>query len=324
VPKLEDPSGDNEPTVVFDSGAGEPEAGVSSGTGRRLGDFQLIREIGRGGMGVVYEARQLSLNRRVALKVLPPGLGLSREAKVRFEREAHAAAKLHHTNIVPVHAIGEQDGHHFYAMELIEGRSLDALLDEMRGGARDSANDKTETLAAPYVEGSATTSSVTDSTATTSAGRQWFDAVARLLAEVAEALDYAHSKGVIHRDIKPANLLFDADDRLCIADFGLARLAQEPGVTMSGSLLGTPAYMSPEQISGKREKLDHRTDIYSLGVVLYEMLTLRRPFPGQSQEQILHEVLTDEPSAPRRLNRRVPQDLETVCQKAMEKDPTRR
>jgi tetratricopeptide (TPR) repeat protein len=290
---------------------------------RRLGDFELIREIGRGGMGVVYEARQLSLNRRVALKVLPPGLGLTKEARTRFEREAHAAAKLHHTNIVPVHAIGEQEGHHFYAMELIEGKSLAAVLDEMRGGPGAAQTEETRTTGVEETDEDRAVPSAADSVATTSTGRQWFDLVARRLAEVAEALDYAHSRGVIHRDIKPANLLFDAADRLCIADFGLARLTQEPGMTVSGSFLGTPAYMPPEQISGTRE-LDHRADIYALGVVMYEMLTLRRPFSGRSREQIVSAVMTKEPLSPRRLDRKIPLDLETVCLKAMEKDPARR
>jgi serine/threonine protein kinase/Flp pilus assembly protein TadD len=308
------------PTVSRDGG---PDRSGPTAKLERLGDFELIREIGRGGMGVVYEARQLSLDRRVALKVLPPGLGLTQEARVRFEREAHAAAKLHHTNIVPVHAIGEQDGHHFYAMELIEGKSLAAVLDEMRGGPGGSQTDETRSLGMEETDEDLAASSATDSVATTSTGRQWFDVVARLLAEVAEALDYAHARGVIHRDIKPANLLFDVDDRLCIADFGLARLTQEPGMTVSGSFLGTPAYMPPEQISGTRE-LDHRADIYALGVVLYEMLTLRRPFSGKTREQIVNAVVTHEPLSPRRIDRKIPVDLETVCLKAIEKDPARR
>jgi tetratricopeptide (TPR) repeat protein len=269
----------------------------------RLGDFDLIREVGRGGMGIVYEARQRSLNRRVALKVLPPGLGLSELAVQRFEREARAAAQLHHPNIVPVHAIGEDEGCHFYAMDLVEGVALSRILSDMRQHAP-----------TPLAEGEVLSSS----------GREWFDTVARLVAEAADALHYAHGQGVVHRDIKPANLMLSRERRLCITDFGLARVAQEPGMTLSGSLMGTPAYMSPEQIAAGRMPLDHRTDVYSLGAVLYEMLTLQRPFPGDSREEIVAGILTRDPPPPRRLNPRIPVDLETICQRAMEKDPERR
>ncbi|UCF67938.1 MAG: serine/threonine protein kinase, partial [Acidobacteriota bacterium] len=222
------------------------------GLDRRLGDFQLLREIGRGGMGIVFEARQVSLNRRVALKVLPPGLGLTQQAVQRFEREARAAAKLHHTNIVPVHAIGEDDGCHYYAMELIEGQSLAQVLDDLRGERSSPLMDATMTLLAPAgaeapAQKPAAETGATSLSETDTGGRRWFDAAARLMADVAEALHYAHVRGVIHRDIKPANLLLSEDGRLCISDFGLARVAQEPGITVSGSFLGTPAYMSPEQ-----------------------------------------------------------------------------
>ena len=149
--------------------------------------------------------------------------------------------------------------------------------------------------------------------------------MARLLADVGDALHYAHERGVIHRDVKPANLLLSGDGRLCLGDFGLARVAQEPGMTVSGSFLGTPAYMSPEQVAAGRVKLDHRTDVYSLGAVLYEMLTLQRPFQGDSREQILTGILSKDPRPPRKINPHVSRsDLETICLKAMEKDPDRR
>jgi serine/threonine protein kinase len=233
-------------------------------------------------MGIVYEARQISLNRRVALKVLPPGLGLTGTAVQRFEREARAAAKLHHTNIVPVHAIGEEEGCHYYAMELIEGEPLSRLVNDL-GGQRsnplmDAAVTQTATAApAKAKAASPTTSGPTSLSDTSSSSREWFDTVARLLTDVADALHYAHGRGVIHRDVKPANLMLSNDGRLCLADFGLARVAQEPGMTVSGSFLGTPAYMSPEQIAAGRVQVDHRSDIYSLGAVLYEMLSLQRP-----------------------------------------------
>jgi len=286
----------------------------------QLGDFKLMREIGRGGMGVVYEARQISLNRRVALKVLPPGLGLTQQAVTRFEREARAAAKLHHTNIVPVHAIGKDAGCHYYAMELIEGKSLSELLVELKQDP-DHALLQSVPAGQPKERESSSSGTLSDGSTT---GRGRFDAVARLTADVAEALDYAHGRGIIHRDIKPANLMLSANSRLCITDFGLARIAQEPGMTVSGSFLGTPAYMSPEQIAAGRIEVDHRTDVYSLGAVLYEMLTLQRPFPGESRDKVLTGIMTKEPVAPRKVNPRVPIDLETICHKAMEKDADRR
>jgi serine/threonine protein kinase len=209
----------------------DPASGIQ---GKRLGDFELIRELGRGGMGIVYEARQISLNRRVALKVLPPGLSLTPEARIRFEREAHAAAKLHHTNIVPVHAFGEQDGYHFYAMDLVEGQPLSRILDDLRGGHANLMLDETLTARpAPRTEaGEQTPPPETTSGSTTTGEREWFDTVARLVADVAQALDYAHGRGVIHRDIKPVNLLFSLDGRLSIADFGLARIGQQPAMAV--------------------------------------------------------------------------------------------
>lgn len=322
------PGHPDEQKTRYDDGSRGPSQPETTGgiQGKRLGDFELISELGRGGMGIVYEAHQISLNRRVALKVLPPGLSLTPEARIRFEREAHAAAKLHHTNIVPVHAFGEQDGYHFYAMDLVDGQPLSRILDDLRGGHANLLLDETLTARPGKRDetGENTRSPASTSGATTTGGREWFDTVARLVADVAEALDYAHGRGVIHRDVKPANLLFSLDGRLSIADFGLARVAQEPGMTVSGSLLGSPAYMSPEQIAAGRMKLDHRTDVYSLGAVLYEMLTLQHPFPGETREEVFTGILTKEPRAPRRVNPKVPTDLETICQKAMEKDPDRR
>jgi hypothetical protein len=298
--------------------------------GPRLGDFEILREVGRGGMGVVYEARQVSLNRRVALKVLGPGLGLTPHAVQRFRREAEAAARLHHTNIVPVYATGEQDGTHFYAMELIEGPSLNHVIRQLRTApCTESASAATPPGAAPtgpYVEGQDTPSVVPvgGSSSQLSSGGPYFDTVARLVAEVADALEYAHRHGIIHRDIKPANLLLSPDGRLAVNDFGLARVLEEPGLTISGECVGTPAYMSPEQITAGRTPLDHRTDIYSLGATLYELLALRPPFAGERRDQVLAQILHKEPVPPRKLNRKVPVDLETICLKCLEKDPDRR
>jgi serine/threonine protein kinase len=303
---------------------------------RRLGDFEVVRELGRGGMGVVYEARQVSLNRKVALKVLSGGLGLTPKAVHRFRREAEAAARLHHTNIVPVYATGEQDGTHYYAMELIEGPSLDQVLRQMRqrpargeptqpgpGAAGTTAADLTRTD--PYYESPYSPPAAADlSSSSLGSGGGYYDTVARLVAEVADALEYAHSHGVIHRDVKPSNLLLSPEGRLSVNDFGLARVLEQPGVTLTGEFVGTPAYMSPEQITGGRVPIDHRTDVYSLGATLYELLTLQAPFTGSRRDQVLAQILHKDPRSPRKLNPRVPVDLETICLKAMEKDPDRR
>src|SRR5215470_7727825 len=203
---------------------------------RRLGDFEVLREIGRGGMGIVYEARQVSLNRKVALKVLSGGLGLTPKAVQRFRREAEAAARLHHTNIVPIYATGEQDGTHFYAMELIEGPSLDNVLRQLRASQAGAAS-ATEPAPAlvqttDYVEGASTADGSGLSTSSLSSGVAYFDIVARLIAEVADALDYAHKNGVIHRDIKPSNLLLSPAGRLSVNDFGLTRMLEQPRMTM--------------------------------------------------------------------------------------------
>lgn len=297
-----------------------------------LGDFQLLREIGRGGMGVVYEARQVSLDRLVALKVLRTGLGLTSQAVQRFRREAAAAARLHHTNIVPVYATGEQEGTHFYAMELIEGPSLDQVIRELRGERTAPAetepslgsDDQLDTAA--YHDSSEPTPRPGPIWTSSSFGSntQFFDTAARMIADVADALDYAHRQGIVHRDIKPSNLLVSPDGRLSLNDFGLARVLEEPGMTTTGEMLGTPAYMSPEQVAAGRTPLDHRTDIYSLGATLYELLTLEAPFKGERRDQVLAQILHKDPRPLRRVNKKVPVDLETICLKAMDKDPDRR
>jgi serine/threonine protein kinase len=290
-------------------------------------------------MGVVFEARQVSLNRAVALKVLSAGLSITPKAVQRFHREAEAAAKLHHTNIVPVYATGEQDGTHFYAMELIDGLSLDHAIKQMRAAQEISRakyaphlqqghtpslfTDADET--GPYFEASTELSCKSGSNSSSlGSGAGYFDTVARMVADVAEALEYAHKQGVVHRDIKPSNLLLSPAGRLSVNDFGLARMLEQPGMTLTGEFVGTAAYMSPEQITAGRVPLDHRTDVYSLGATLYELLTLQRPFHGEHRDQVLAQILQKEPKAPRKVNPRVPIDLETICLKAMEKDPDRR
>jgi serine/threonine protein kinase len=300
---------------------------------QRLGDFEIVREIGRGGMGVVYEAVQVSLGRKVALKVLSTGLGLTPQAVQRFQREAESAARLHHTNIIPIYATGSQEGVHFYAMELIEGPSLDHVIRDMRLTRSGDSPTQTPVPAdgsaatvsyEPTVRDSNSGPAAWTSSSLSSSGTQYFDTIARLVAEVADALDYAHRHNIVHRDIKPANLLVAPEGRLSLNDFGLARVLEQPGMTATGEILGTPAYMSPEQVAAGRTPLDHRTDIYSLGATLYELLTLRPPFAGERRDQVLAQILYKDPRPPRSVNKKVPIDLETICLKAMEKDPDRR
>jgi serine/threonine protein kinase len=310
-------------------------AAAGKNTAQRLGDFEILRQIGRGGMGVVYEAIQVSLNRKVALKVLSSGLGLTPKAVQRFRREAEAAARLHHTNIVAVHAIGEEEGTHFYAMELIDGPSLDQIIRQVRQTSKGrpspeaGSHQRTGTPATPKL--AATAPYVPEchsrpilSVSSCGSDSHYFDTVAQMIAEVADALQYAHCQGVIHRDIKPSNLLLAPSGRLSLNDFGLARVLEQPGMTLSGEFVGTPAYMSPEQITAGRIPLDHRTDIYSVGATLYELLTLQPPHQGVSREQVLAQIVQKEPKAPRRIQKNVPLDLETICLKCLEKDPDRR
>ena len=305
---------------------------TSSPDRKRIGDFEILRELGRGGMGVVYEAVQVSLGRKVALKILSTGLGLTPQAVQRFQREAESAAKLHQTNIIPIYATGAQDGIHFYAMELIEGPSLDHVIRQMRGVEKGEPSNETPvpadgsdlTVAYDPTARDSHSGSTVWMSSSLSSGAQYFDTVARLMAEVADALEYAHRHGVVHRDIKPANLLVAPEGRLSLNDFGLARVLEQPGMTATGEILGTPAYMSPEQLTAGRTPLDHRTDIYSLGATLYELLTLQRPFVGERRDQVLSQILHKDPRPPRSINKKVPVDLETICLKAMEKDPDRR
>lgn len=299
---------------------------------QRFGDFEIVREIGRGGMGIVFEAEQISLHRKVALKIMSSGLGITPKAVERFRREAEAAARLHHTNIVPIYTFGDHDGVPFYAMELIAGSSLDRVLSQLRQIARPVAPEVAAVTAAydskkPAEPSQASAPAADNSgriTTLSNSQQEYFDQVARMIGEVADALEHAHRQGIIHRDIKPSNLLLSLDGRLNVNDFGLARILEQPGVTVTGEFVGSPAYMSPEQIAAGRTPIDHRTDIYSLGATLYEMLTKQRPFPGERREQILAQILHKEPKRPRRINRAIPLDLETICLKALEKDPDRR
>ena len=294
-------------------------------TASPLGDFQILHELGRGGMGIVYEAIQLSLGRRVALKVLPFATALDAKHLQRFKNEATAAAQLHHTHIVPVYAVGCERGVHFYAMQLIEGRSLSAVIRELRG---DSPNDPSESSLATTAEYRAgvtiANSHITTATQHSGRSRETFRTSARIAAHVADALEYAHEAGIVHRDIKPANLLLDAKGNVWVTDFGLAQVAADVGVTQTGDLVGTLRYMSPEQASGRRIPVDHRADVYSLGATLYEMLSLTPIFSGSDRPTLLLQILNDDPRPLRQIDRAIPVELETIVLKATAKSPSER
>lgn len=251
--------------------------------GQQLGDYVLEEEIGRGGMGLVFSAQDRQLNRRVALKLLPMAALLDEKHIERFKNEARAAANLQHPNIVPVYAIGEQGGIHFFAMRLIDGPSLDRRI-----GEHQAAGTLPPT-----------------------------DAVLRKFVDVAEALHAAHEYGIVHRDIKPSNLLLDSNHQLWIADFGLARCQTDAGLTRTGEMVGTMRYMSPEQASGRGELVDHRTDIYSLGATLFELLTLRPVIEGDDGPSLLRKIESQPPPRLKKIRSECSTDLQTVLDKAM-------
>ncbi len=255
-------------------------------TVRYFGDYEIQQELGRGGMGVVYKARQVSLNRPVALKTIRAGV-LADDAEMRrFQNEAEAVALLDHSGIVPVYEVGEHDGQKYFSMKLVEGGNLAEQLDSLRADHR---------------------------------------AAATLLAQTAEAVHHAHMRGILHRDLKPANILIDAQGHPHITDFGLAkRVEGDVELTVSGAIMGTPAYMSPEQAAGRRRAITTATDVYGLGAILYALLTGKAPFGGDSLIDTLEKVRTKPPEPPTNLNAKTPRDLETICLKCLEKEPRRR
>ncbi|MCI0705253.1 MAG: protein kinase [Planctomycetia bacterium] len=323
----------------------------------QLGEFRILRRIGEGGMGVVYEAVQDPLGRHVALKVLSAGTITDSKRLDRFRREARAAATLHHTNIVPVFGTGEANGQHYYAMQFIRGQGLDAVIQELRrlrtgegalsdvgrgftGGVfaargqpqvQDEATQTFDASPSTAIHHSATPISDLPSaspppTANSSAslsgvGWDYWRGVARLVAQVADALAHAHAQGITHRDIKPSNLLLDANGTVWVTDFGLAKGSEDADITRAGDIVGTLRYMAPERFDGKG---DHRADIYALGLTLYELLTLKPAFEAPTREQLIEQAVRGQFPAPRKLDKRIPRDLETVVLKAAAKNPDQR
>lgn len=278
-----------------------------------FGDFRIVAEVGRGAASIVYEAEQVSLGRRVALKIVPPFFAKSPQVVERFRREAEAVAKLSHPHIVAIYESGVRDGAPYIAMELARGGTLAKLiaatrarlgLGETLDGAPEAARvrrDASKTLDRSYVE-----------------------RVVRLMIDALRALGHAHRNGVVHRDVKPPNILLDDEGRAKVADFGIARLEWEAALTRTGELVGSPQYMSPEQARGARSKLDHRSDLFSAGATLYTLLALRPPFEGDGLTAVSRAVESARPRPLRSANHRIPRDLETIVEKALEKNPDRR
>jgi serine/threonine protein kinase/tetratricopeptide (TPR) repeat protein len=311
-----------------------------------LGDFRLVRELGRGGMGIVYEAEQIALNRRVALKVLPYAATMDPKQLQRFKNESRAAASLRHEHIVHVYGVGCERGVHYYAMELIEGLTLAQIIAAMHPANREREHPEVGTAAyvptssvadlneaGPRVETTRGPGSVTPATAEIAAlstqfsgpkTREFYRIAARLIADAADALEHAHSLGIVHRDVKPGNLLVDQDGKVYVADFGLARFGPDAGFTMSGDLLGTLRYMPPEQALARHGLVDHRADVYGLGCTLYELLTGRPAVDATERAEILRKLAFEEPVGPRRLQRAIPRELETIALKCLVKNPAER
>jgi serine/threonine protein kinase/tetratricopeptide (TPR) repeat protein len=280
----------------------------------RFGPYRIVREVGRGGMGVVYLAEQEGLGRRVALKVLAARHTASSKALERFEREVRAVARLNDPNIVAIHDVGRVEGQPYFTMEYVEGRTLHDVLQDLRDKQRAPDSLRTADLG-----------DTAFCTMLPEAMRHhWNHAVSYVVARIADALSHVHAHGVVHRDVKPKNILLARDGRVLLFDFGVARVDTEASMTISGEFVGTPFYVSPEQVDPPDDGVDERTDIYSLGVTLYEALTLEVPFDGESPQQIFKRISQREAKPLRKVNAQVPRDLETVCAMAMAKERGRR
>jgi WD40 repeat protein/serine/threonine protein kinase len=351
----------------------------------QFGDYRIIRQIGRGGMGVVYEAEQLSLGRHVALKVLPELVHVNPATRRRFEREARAAAKLHHTNIVPVFGVGEQDGQPYYVMQFIQGLGLDAVLDELRrlrqagdltgpvapppsrgvsaavvarslltgqfqpAESLDDAVDAVprasqaltvdlpaaaaEPAPSPAATGESSESTAQSAPSITLPGQSadanlsrtkrltYYQSIAQVGVQVAQALEYAHRQGIVHRDVKPANLLLDTHGQVWVTDFGLAKADDQENLTRTGDVVGTLRYLPPEAFEGRA---DARGDVYALGLTLYELLALRPAFDERDKHRLIRQVTAGEPAPLEQLDAAIPRDLVTIVRKATDREPDRR
>lgn len=280
---------------------------------KQLGEYRIVRELGRGGMGVVYEAIQDELGRHVALKVLPYAALLKPSNLERFKREAKAAARLHHSNIIPVFGVGEQDGIQFFAMQHIHGQSLDVVLKQVRqqrttASSREALHDRQTSTQHSTISGHCSR-------------HDYAIAVARIGHQMADALAHAHAQGILHRDIKPGNILLDQEGRAWLSDFGLAQFDTGDQLTGTGEIVGTLRYMAPERFDRAG---DTRSDIYSLGVTLYEMMTLLPAYQELDRTKLIHQILKEDPVTPRKIVPSLPRDLETIILKAITKEPEQR
>src|SRR5437588_1235578 len=282
-----DPGRSDTPSAADENGAPDNKKSVSAAEMLgELGDYELLEEVGRGGQGVVFRARQKSLNRTVALKVISLGQWASKAHLKRFRLEAEAAARLEHPGIVPIHEVGERDGSCYFSMKLVEGGQLDQVVRQAPMSIRQAAE---------------------------------------LIAKVARTVHYAHEHGILHRDIKPGNILLDGKGEPHLTDFGLARLVEtESTMTRTLDVLGTPSYMAPEQAMGNNAAISSVTNCYGLGAVLYQLLTGQPPFAGGATYETIKLLLDTEPRQPRLLNPKIDRDLSTICLKCLEKDPKRR